>query len=99
MPLFLINARDRKNAIDTRLANRAAHLDYAMALGDKLRMAGPVIDKDGETMIGSTFIIDVDTLTDAQAWNENDPYTKAGLFESVEVMEYKWLLGAGKPAT
>lgn len=97
MPLFLINARDRKGALDVRLANRSAHLDYAKALGDKLLVGGPVIDEDGEAMIGSTIIIEAGSLAEARSWSENDPYAKAGLFETVEVREYKWVLGAAKP--
>ncbi|MEM1088473.1 MAG: YciI family protein [Pseudomonadota bacterium] len=35
-------------------------------------------------------------MQDAQDWAANDPYAKAGLFEHVEVVAYKWLRGEGK---
>ena len=42
-------------------------------------MAGPVLSDDGETMIGSTFVIEFDSLDEAKAWAAEDPYAKAGL--------------------
>ncbi len=93
MPLFLINARDKAGSAALRQATRAAHLDYARASMDRITAGGPVLAEDGEAMIGSTFLIRFDTLDEAKAWAAADPYAKAGLFETVEVIEYKWLLG------
>ncbi len=95
MPLFLINARDKANSTELRLANRAAHLEWAGTFGDRIAMAGPVLSEDGETMRGSTFVIEFDTLADAQAWAKDDPYAKAGLFETTEIIPFKWLIGDG----
>jgi len=70
-------------------------LAYARAALEKIRLAGPVLNPAGE-MVGSTFIMAFETLGAAQKWAENDPYAQAGLFETVEVTEYKWLIGDGK---
>ena len=95
MPLFLINARDKANSLDLRLANREAHLAWAGGFVDKIAMAGPVLAEDGATMAGSTFVIEFDTIEDAKAWAAEDPYAKAGLFEQTEIITFKWLLGDG----
>ncbi|MEM6499423.1 MAG: YciI family protein [Pseudomonadota bacterium] len=95
MGLFLINARDKAGSLDLRMANRDAHLAYAKDHMDRIKVAGPVLNEAGE-MAGSTLIMEFETLDDAQAWAANDPYAKAGLFEHVEVIAYKWLLGEGK---
>ena len=58
---------------------------------------GPVLAEDGETFAGSTFVVEFDTLADAKAWAQADPYARAGLFETVEIRPFKWLLGGGKP--
>ena len=97
MPLFLINARDKVDSLNLRLANRTAHLAWAAEYKDQIAMAGPVFLDDGETMAGSTFVISFDTLNDAMVWAANDPYARAGLFEHVEIVPFKWSLGAGKP--
>lgn len=96
MPLFLINARDRADSLDLRLANRQAHLDWSGDFHDRIIMAGPVTLDDGETMAGSTFVIEFDTLDEAKAWAADDPYAKAGLFEQTEIRPFKWLIGDGK---
>lgn len=95
MPLFLINARDKAGSNALRLANRQAHLDWASGYRDAIAMGGPVLAEDGETMIGSTFVIEFNTMADAQAWASDDPYSQAGLFERTEIIPFKWLIGSG----
>ena len=95
MPLFLVNARDKANSADLRQATRQAHLEWAGESRHKIAMAGPVLSDDGETMIGSTFVIEVETLDEAKSWAAEDPYAKAGLFERTEIIPFIWLIGDG----
>lgn len=97
MPLFLFNARDKAGSLNVRLANRAAHLDWAKTYADKICMAGPVFADDGETFAGSTFVLNMNSLAEVQAWAAEDPYARAGLFETVEIKPFAWLIGTGKP--
>ena len=86
MPLFAVICRDRPGALQTRIDTRAAHLDWLAERGI-VRMAGPLIE-EGE-MRGSLIVIEADGLEDAQQWASGDPYRAAGLFASVEVIEWK----------
>jgi len=95
LPLFLVNARDKADSSDLRLANRQAHLEWAAEYQHKIAMAGPVLSKDGQTMIGSTFVIEFETEDEVHAWASNDPYAKAGLFERTEIIPFLWLIGDG----
>lgn len=95
MPLFLINARDKAGASELRLANRQAHLEWASEYRYKIAMGGPVLSDDGETMIGTTFVMEFESLDEAQAWAADDPYAKAGLFDRVEIIPFIWLIGDG----
>lgn len=97
MPLFIVNARDKADSLDLRMATRQAHLEWAVEFKDKIAMAGPVFLDDGTTMAGSTFVISFDTLNEARNWAANDPYAIAGLFERVEIMPFNWSIGGGKP--
>ena len=95
MPLFLVNARDKANSADLRQATRQAHLEWAGESRHKIAMAGPVLSDDGETMMGSTFVIEFDTLEEAKSWAAEDPYAKAGLFDRTEIIPFIWLIGDG----
>ena len=58
--LFAIHALDRDGALPTRLANYDAHkafLSDTSRFGVKIVMSGPLVSDDGQTMIGSLFLI------------------------------------------
>jgi len=54
--------------------------------------AGPFLD-DADAMIGSLLILDVADRAEAVEWGANDPYAKAGLFESVQLFRWKKVVG------
>jgi uncharacterized protein len=84
-------AHDKPGALSVRQANRAAHLDYVAQTG-VVEMAGPFLSPEGE-MCGSLIILDVPDMAAAETWAANDPYAKAGLFESVRLLEWKKVIG------
>ncbi|MBU6443735.1 MAG: YciI family protein [Alphaproteobacteria bacterium] len=85
--LFVITAMDKPGALDLRLTNRAAHFEYVKATG-MVRLGGPYLDDSG-AMIGSLIILDAADLAAAKAWAQNDPYAKAGLFQSTAITPWK----------
>ena len=89
--LVALIARDKPGALETRLANRAAHLDYVAHTG-VVQQAGPLLD-EAEQMIGSLVILDVADMDTARAWAAGDPYAKAGLFADVELIPWKKVIG------
>ncbi|GHG83170.1 YciI family protein [Pseudodonghicola xiamenensis] len=84
--LIALIARDKAGALQIRKDNRTEHLAYLDATG-VVSQAGPLI-VDGD-MIGSLVILDVADMAAAEDWAANDPYAKAGLFDSVELIEWK----------
>ncbi|MBY6004016.1 YciI family protein [Salipiger bermudensis] len=89
--LIALIAKDKKGALQTRKDNRDAHLAYIDSTGS-VAQAGPLLDEAGE-MAGSLVILDVTDMSAAQDWAANDPYAKAGLFESVELVAWKKVIG------
>ncbi len=85
--LIALIARDNAGALEIRKANRDAHLAYAAESGI-VSQAGPFLD-DAGNMCGSLLILDVEDMAAAQSFADNDPYAKAGLFESVELIAWK----------
>lgn len=88
--LIALIARDKPGALQTRLDNRSAHLAYIEETG-VVSQAGPLLD--GDAMIGSLIILDAEDLAAAQSWADKDPYAKAGLFQSVELIPWKKVIG------
>jgi len=87
---FALICRDKPGHAQTRLDNRAAHLDYARASG-LIFVAGPLIENGA--MLGSLLILDAPDRAAAEAFAANDPYAQAGLFDQVEIVEWKRVLG------
>jgi len=88
--LYAVICRDKPGHLQTRLDTRAAHLAYIEKTGI-VTMAGPFIE-DGQ-MVGTLAILNADSLEAAQAWAAGDPYKAAGLFDSVQVIEWKKVIG------
>lgn len=84
--LIALIARDKPGALQTRLGNRDAHVAYLKETG-AVSQAGPLLDNDGQ-MIGSLVILDLPDMAAAQAWSADDPYARAGLFASVEMIPW-----------
>jgi uncharacterized protein len=82
---------DKPNALQTRVENRAAHLEHIQATG-VVEQAGPFIDAAGQ-MCGSLIVLNVGSKAEAEVWAAADPYAKAGLFASVMIQEWKRVIG------
>jgi uncharacterized protein YciI len=92
MPLYAIICKDKPGALETRLATRPVHLDYLHA-SKGVKQAGALLDDDGNP-IGSIIVVEADDKAAAQAQADNDPFTLAGVFESVEVRPWRLAIGA-----
>jgi uncharacterized protein YciI len=55
-------------------------------------MAGPLLDADGG-MCGSLIVLNVVDMAQAKAFADNDPYAKAGLFETVTLDIWNKVIG------
>ncbi|NIZ09581.1 YciI family protein [Pseudooceanicola sp. HF7] len=90
MPYVLI-AKDKPGALETRKQNREAHLAYVAETG-VVTLGGPFLDDEG-AMCGSLMVLDLPDRAAVEAWAEGDPYAKAGLFASVEISDWKKVIG------
>lgn len=93
---YLIIAKDVAESLALRKSARPDHLARLEALRDEGRLltAGPMPAVDSEDpgeagFTGSVIIAEFDSLDDAKAWADADPYSEVGAYESVEVVPYK----------
>lgn len=93
---YLIVAKDVANSLEKRKQARPAHLKRLTDLQSEGRLfvAGPLPAIDSEDpgemgFTGSAIIADFNSLAEAKAWAEADPYVTAGAYESVSVKPFK----------
>ena len=98
---YAIVGQDVPDSLDKRLAARPAHLERLRTLqqAGRLLLAGPfpAIDSNDPGpagFSGSLIVAEFDTLTDAQAWADADPYMAAGVYAGVSVKPFKKVLPA-----
>ena len=89
--LFALICDDRPGGLEIRKANRAAHLAYLEDTG-VVAQAGPFLDDEG-AMIGSLVVLDVPDRAAAEAWADDDPYARAGVFERVSIRAWNRVIG------
>lgn len=90
--IFVLMCRDRSGALQVRLDTRPRHVAYIEKLNAEgiLRFAGPFLDDEGKPY-GSLVAIEVADRAAAEKVAAADPYSEAGLFESVEIHPWNWV--------
>lgn len=88
--LYALIAHDKPGHLSKRQAVRPEHLKHLEALGDRLILAGPFLDDNGD-MTGSIVVIEAESHDEARAAFDSDPFMREGLFDSVTIK--RWHLG------
>ncbi|MCH2058441.1 MAG: YciI family protein [Thalassotalea sp.] len=98
---YMIYSEDVANSLPLRMPVREAHLARLEQLQDegRLLVAGPCPAIDAENpgeagFTGSLVVAEFNSLEDAKAWADVDPYIDAGVYEKVIVKPYKKVLPA-----
>ncbi|MCH7831021.1 MAG: YciI family protein [Proteobacteria bacterium] len=96
---YAIISEDREGSLKDRLAARAGHVARLEALRDegRLLVAGPHPAVDSPDpgpagFTGSLVIVDFDSVDEAKAWADLDPYIAAGVYRNVTVKPFNRIL-------
>jgi uncharacterized protein YciI len=96
---YAIISEDVENSMELRKSARPAHIERVQALVDqgRLLVAGPHPAIDGTDpgpagFTGSLIVADFESLQDAEAWANEDPYVQAGVYARVTVKPFKQVL-------
>jgi uncharacterized protein YciI len=89
--LFALVCKDKPGHLQVRLDNRPAHVEFLRKLNDagSLKIAGPFLNDEGKPY-GSLVVIEAADKGEAARIGSDDPYARAGLFESVEIRAWSW---------
>jgi uncharacterized protein YciI len=93
MPLFMMQGFDDAGAAEIRKATRPAHLEWINGLGDKLKLAGPMLAEDGTSPVGSVIILEAPSMEEAKAIYAEDPYRHAKLWRRIEIRHFSVAAG------
>lgn len=97
--LYAIISKDKPNSLPKRRDARPDHLLRVQALLDQGRLviAGPHPAVDAEDpgdagFTGSLIVAEFDSLEDARAWADADPYVQAGVYADVQVKPFRQVM-------
>ena len=97
--IFAFHLIDRPGAGELRQRVRPEHKTYLAAVAERIAFAGPLTEDDGQTMIGSLLVIDFENRAAAERWASDEPFTRAGLYQTVSILPFSnlWPQKAGFP--
>lgn len=94
--LYAIFAEDTPNSLEKRLANRPAHLERLQQLQNegRLFLAGPFpaidsVDPGPAGYSGSLIVAEFESLEQAQAWANADPFSLNDVYARVDVRPFR----------
>jgi uncharacterized protein YciI len=97
--LYAIISEDVNDSLALRTSARPDHIERLQQLraAGRLKLAGPHPAIDSEDpgsngFTGSLVVAEFDSLADAQAWADADPYVAAGVYADVTVKPFKYVL-------
>ncbi|WP_165793663.1 YciI family protein [Hyphococcus luteus] len=93
MPHFLVEYEELGNP-EAREEKRADHIAYRKGLGEKMPLAGPLLDDQGDPN-GSVVILEAENLKDASDLAASDPFVGHGVLRLVSVRPFR--IAAMKP--
>ena len=91
--------KDTPKSLEKRQEAGEPHFQRLTALqkSGKLMVAGPFpaadcLDPGDAGFTGSLIVAEFDSLEDAQAWADDEPYLAAGVYETIEVKPFNPVL-------
>lgn len=90
--LYAIICIDKPGSLEVRKANRDAHIAHIRSTEGAIEQAGPFLDAAGD-MVGSLILYRAEARATVESWCADDPYAKAGLFQSVEIRPWNRVIG------
>ena len=86
---WLIKCRSKPNTDALRLATIDAHRSFLDGYPQVTWYSGPIFTDDNKNAIGSLRLIEFPDRAAAETYIQSDPYTKAGLFQSISIERWK----------
>lgn len=83
---WLVRCLYRPDGARDRLPLRAEHIRHMLAWLPRTVFGAAMLDADAQTPVGMVVALSVTSREEAQHFIDTEPYARAGLFSSVEVV-------------
>ena len=90
LQMFVCECIDGQDAARLRKECAADHHAYQGSIIDKYVAHGPLRSDDGQTLVGSLFIVEVEDRAAAEKLVGDEPMTKAGVFSDVRIFRWRY---------
>jgi uncharacterized protein len=92
--LWIVHCVDRPDAAEGRaeaLPEHSARLKAVRERGDQPRLLlyGPLVADDGQTHVGSLFVVEADDRTVVEGFVADDPLTIQGVWQTAEIRRFQ----------
>ena len=90
---FVVFGTDKPHMTAVRETNRPAHRAYLRDPGQhpvQVRIGGPTFTNGMGKMNGTLLVVEAETIDAVRAFVLDDPYSRAGLFASLEIRPWHW---------
>lgn len=94
---FMVLATDRPGSLELRERTRPEHrlhLRNGDPHGVRVVLAGPTLEQSGRQTTGTLLVVEAESIEAVGRFVADDPYSRAGLFERVDIRP--WHCGLGR---
>lgn len=96
--LFVIRFTDKPNTLDIRKQFTEPHFAWLSARKDVIQAAGPLRTDPEGNPIGAMWLVELESMTEAEAFFADDPFWVNGLRASVEILQWTKVFPPATPA-
>ncbi|WP_434575456.1 YciI family protein [Pseudomonas sp. Z3-6] len=93
---FAVFATDYPDSLALRQRLRPSHQAHLRASDTHrviVRLGGPTLNEAGLAMNGTLLVVEAGSLPEVEAFVQDDPYVRAGLFATIQIRPWHWSLG------
>jgi len=87
--MYAIVCFDRPDSASLRDAHRAAHQKFLGENAAKIVFGGPLKNTPDGASTGALLVVDCATREEAEAFIDQDPFKRGGVYESVSVRAFR----------
>ena len=91
--LYALHMIDKPGVLEKRMSVLPAHQEYLRNAPIEVVMSGPLLSQDGESIVGSLYLVEVADRADIDTFLDQDPLANAGVWERIDINRFHRRVG------